>query len=151
VGEPANESHSRANATGVAGLRILVAEDVALNAEMLRYTLEQAGHTVHVVADGQQAIEAVGEAPFDMILMDVQMPVMDGLEATRAIRTGVGPQAAIPIVALTAYAAQEDLKSCLDAGMNDYLSKPLDRSKLHQVLARWGRPVHLESVLTASG
>jgi hypothetical protein len=70
--------------------------------------------------------------------MDVQMPVMDGLAATRAIRALDGPAAAVPIVALTAYASREDLRACLDAGMNDFLTKPLERAKLEEVLQRWG-------------
>jgi len=121
-----------------ARLRILVAEDVALNAEMLEATLRQAHHSVVVVPDGQQALEAVRGSPFDMVLMDVQMPVMDGLAATRAIRALDGPAAAVPIVALTAYASREDLRACLDAGMNDFLTKPLERAKLQDVLQRWG-------------
>jgi signal transduction histidine kinase/ActR/RegA family two-component response regulator len=149
--EPASQSRPPVDAPEVAALRILVAEDVALNAEMLQHTLQRAGHTVRVVADGERAVEAVGEAPFDLILMDVQMPVMDGLEATRAIRALSNSQAAIPIVALTAYASQDDLRACLDAGMNDYLTKPLDRSKLQAALARWGGAVHPGSVMTASG
>lgn len=120
------------------GLRVLVVEDVALNAEMLRATLEQSGHQVQVVSDGLQAVSAVGAAAYDIVLMDVQMPGMDGLEATRAIRRLEGPAARVPIVALTAYASREDLKACLDSGMNDFLTKPLERPKLQQVLTRWG-------------
>jgi|GEM_PF-726729 len=119
-------------------LRVLVAEDVALNAEVLQATLEQAKHIVHVVTDGQHAVDAVLDAPFDIVLMDVQMPVMDGLAATRAIRAMGGPAASIPIIALTAYASREDLKACLDAGMNDFLTKPLERAKLQRVLEHWG-------------
>ncbi|GHD39181.1 hypothetical protein GCM10017083_00740 [Thalassobaculum fulvum] len=121
-----------------AGLRILVAEDVPLNAEMLEVTLRQSNHSVLVVPDGQQAVDAVRGSPFDLVLMDVQMPVMDGLAATRAIRALDGPAAAVPIVALTAYASREDLRACLDAGMNDFLTKPLERAKLEEVLQRWG-------------
>jgi len=118
------------------GLRILVAEDVALNAEMLDATLTQAGHSVRVVRDGRAAVDAVAEEPFDIVLMDVQMPAMDGLAATRAIRGLADARAAVPIVALTAYASREDLKECLDAGMNDFLTKPLERAKLFETLRR---------------
>ncbi len=119
-------------------LRVLVAEDVALNAEMLQVTLEQAGHRVQVVADGRQAVDAVRGGAFDLVLMDVQMPEMDGIAATRAIRAMPAPLGAIPIVALTAYASRDDLRGCLDAGMNDFLTKPLERAKLIDALDRWG-------------
>lgn len=119
-------------------LRILVAEDVPLNAEMLQATLEQLGHTVRVAANGQEALDAVSVSALDVVLMDVQMPVMDGLEATRAIRRLPGPAAMVPIIALTAYASREDLKQCLDAGMNDFLTKPLEREKLREKLRLWG-------------
>jgi len=121
-----------------AALRVLVAEDVALNAEMLQVTLEQAGHRVQVVTDGRQAVDAVGGGAFDVVLMDVQMPEMDGIAATRAIRAMPAPDGAIPIIALTAYASRDDLRSCLDAGMNDFLTKPLERAKLIDALDRWG-------------
>lgn len=135
--DPSTVDPSTVGAAAAAGLRILVAEDMALNAEMLQFTLEQAGHTVRIVTNGQLAVDAVREDVFDIVLMDVQMPVMDGLAATRAIRESTGPTAAVPIVALTAYASHDDLKNCLDSGMNDFLTKPLERAKLHQVLARW--------------
>ena len=75
---------------------------------------------------------------FDVVLMDVQMPEMDGIAATRAIRAMPAPVGTVPIIALTAYASREDLKGCLDAGMNDFLTKPLERAKLVAALDRWG-------------
>ncbi|MBF0305850.1 MAG: response regulator, partial [Alphaproteobacteria bacterium] len=93
------------------------------------------GHAVSVVPDGLQAVAAVREREFDLVLMDVQMPVMDGLEATRAIRALGGPKASLPIIALTANALKQD--DCLAAGMNDFVPKPFNPHQLFSVLARW--------------
>src|SRR3546814_11579290 len=104
---------------------------------MLQAMLEQSGHSVRVVSDGRQAVDAVREAVFDIVLMDVEMPGMNGMAATRTIRRLGGTAAAIPIVALTAHASHADLAACLAAGMDDILNKPLERSKLRQALMRW--------------
>jgi len=109
--------------------RVLVAEDNDVNARLVYRLLSKAGHQVRVVPDGQAAIAALADAPWDIVLMDVQMPVMDGLEAARAIRALPG-FATIPIIALTAGAMCGDRERCLAAGMNDYLSKPLVASEV---------------------
>jgi signal transduction histidine kinase/CheY-like chemotaxis protein len=119
-------------------LRILLAEDNPVNRKVAVRLLEKQGHSVTAVADGQNAVEAVAHSQFDLVLMDVQMPLMNGFDATRAIRAheaGVGGH--IPIVALTAHAMHGDREICVDAGMDDYLSKPLQPRDLYAVLARW--------------
>ncbi|CUW41378.1 Putative signal transduction histidine kinase [Magnetospirillum sp. XM-1] len=116
-------------------LRILVAEDNPVNQQVALGLLRKLGHTVDVVGDGAEALEAVRLLPYDLVLMDVQMPEMDGLEATRAIRALNGPTARLPIVAMTANAMRGDDQMCFDAGMNGYISKPIDRRKLAEALA----------------
>ncbi|WP_173977006.1 hybrid sensor histidine kinase/response regulator [Magnetospirillum sp. LM-5] len=120
-------------------LRILVAEDNPVNQQVATGLLRKLGHFVDVASDGQEAVEAARSFPYDLILMDVQMPEMDGLEATRVIRGLPLPAAAIPIVAMTANAMQGDDQICLAAGMNGYISKPIDRTKLIELLARYAQ------------
>jgi CheY-like chemotaxis protein/HPt (histidine-containing phosphotransfer) domain-containing protein len=120
--------------------RILVAEDNVTNQQVVRGLLRKLGLLrVDVVANGAEAVRALSEAPYDLVLMDVQMPVLDGLEATQQIRS---PESRVldrrvPVIALTAYALREDRQRCLDAGMDDYLSKPVDARGLREVLDRW--------------
>jgi protein-histidine pros-kinase len=104
--------------------------------------LERDGHTVTLAANGREAVEAVRGGEFDLVLMDVQMPEMDGLDATREIRRVEAQRgrAAIPIIALTAHALATDRDRCLEAGMNDYVSKPLQRSDLVAAMRRVLRP-----------
>jgi PAS domain S-box-containing protein len=122
-------------------VRILLAEDNAINQKVALRTLERLGYHADVVDDGQAALDALGTGRFDLVLMDVQMPVLDGMAATRVIRD---PSSAVldhsvPVVALTAHARPEDRRACLAAGMDDYLSKPLQPDKLAATLARWVR------------
>jgi signal transduction histidine kinase/CheY-like chemotaxis protein len=116
-------------------LRVLVAEDNLVNQQVIGLMLERLGHRPDIVANGAEAVEAVTSAPYDLVLMDVQMPEMDGLEATRRIRRDV-PAARQPrIVALTASALHEDRERCRAAGMDDHLAKPLRREELTEALA----------------
>jgi signal transduction histidine kinase/ActR/RegA family two-component response regulator len=115
-------------------LRILVAEDNRVNQMVIRQTLVDLGHDVEVVRSGVEVLEALQRQEYSLVLMDLQMPEMDGVEATRRIRAGSGPQPWI--VALTANAFHEDRTQCLAAGMNDYLSKPLRVDELRAALAR---------------
>jgi signal transduction histidine kinase/CheY-like chemotaxis protein len=119
-------------------LRILVAEDNDVNQILINAVLTRLGHVVHLVADGQLAVEAVRRGDYDLVLMDLQMPGMDGMEATQAIRALGGAQAGLPIVAMTANAFEEDRQACLAAGMDDYIAKPIDMAQLARVLARRG-------------
>lgn len=121
-------------ATGIKG-KILVAEDNPINQEMALRQLQKLGYKVTLVINGAAAVEAVGQADFDLILMDCQMPVMDGFEATAQIRQL--PKERIPIVAMTANAMQGDREACLAAGMDDYLPKPVNLHQLEQKLAHW--------------
>ncbi len=116
--------------------RILVVEDNKVNQAVTQGLLKKLGYTAEIVADGQAAIQKAGTETFHLLLMDVQMPGISGLEATRAIRalpTGQG----VPIVALTASATAEDREDCLKAGMDDYVSKPISLEALRTVLERW--------------
>ena len=121
-----------------AALSILLAEDNAVNQRLAVSLLERAGHRVQVAANGKLALEAVQNDRYDVILMDIQMPEMDGIEATRQIRQLEGPAAKTPIIAMTANAMKGDDQICLDAGMDDYLAKPVDRHKLYDLVEKWG-------------
>lgn len=119
-------------------LRVLLAEDNAVNQTVGRLMLTKLGHHVDVVGDGRQAVEAVQRAPYDLVLMDIHMPVMDGLEATRAIRERpAGSLARQPrILAMTASSAAEDREACTRAGMDGYLLKPVRLDQLAQAVAQ---------------
>lgn len=121
-------------------LRILLAEDDQTNRRVAAKVLERAGHRVDLANDGSEAVEAVRRQPYDLVLMDLQMPVMNGLEAARAIRSLPGAEAAVPIIAITASTLGQDVKDCLAAGMNDFMTKPLARDRLIAVIAHWARP-----------
>lgn len=114
--------------------RVLLAEDNPVNALLARTLLTRHGCTVEVVTDGQQAVEAAARSPFDIIILDLRMPVLDGLSAARRIRGATGPSARAPIVALTADAAEEDRLAALAAGMDHFLTKPLEPQRLTSLL-----------------
>jgi signal transduction histidine kinase/ActR/RegA family two-component response regulator len=116
-------------------LRVLVAEDNQTNRQILAAYLAIGGHSAHMVANGVEALAAVEEAEFDLVLMDVQMPLMDGLTATRRIRALPGPASALPIVALTANAMHGDRERCLAAGMTEYVAKPVSLDALYAAIA----------------
>jgi len=120
-------------------VRILLAEDNITNQQVALAILKRLGVSADAVANGKEAIISLATIPYDLVLMDMQMPVMDGLEATRLIRN---PQSAvkehaIPIIAMTANAMQGDRERCLEAGMNDYISKPVSPKKIVEALEKW--------------
>jgi len=127
----------------VASLRVLVVEDNLVNQRLLLALLERFGHGDHVdVANhGGEALEHLNRATYDIVFMDVQMPVMDGFECTRRIRQGEGGAGhrAIPIIAVTAGAMRGDREKCFEAGMDDYLSKPIASSGLKTILEQVAR------------
>ena len=128
----------------ISPLRVLVADDVATNQLVARRLIENLGHEVDVVANGIETVEAVTSGVYDAVFMDVRMPEMDGLTATRKIRELDQAAANIPIIAMTANATNEDVRACIQAGMNDYVSKPVNKGKIHQVLQRLFAAENLE-------
>ncbi|KQP18415.1 hypothetical protein ASF43_11465 [Pseudorhodoferax sp. Leaf267] len=140
---PVPQERARPQLSRTAGARILLAEDNPVNQEVAVQLLEAAGVTVEVAADGEEALQMALSRPYDLVLMDMQMPRMDGLEATRRMRQEP-TLAHLPIVAMTANAFPEDRQACLDAGMNDHLAKPVDPRVLQAALVRW-LPAPLES------
>ncbi len=118
-------------------LQILLAEDSLVNQKLAVGLLEKYGHTVDVVGDGRAALAAVESQCYDLVLMDIQMPEMDGLEATRAIRAREGQRGGhLPIVAMTAHAMKGDRERCLEAGMDSYVAKPIRAKELFDTIAR---------------
>ncbi|EXI67429.1 MAG: Signal transduction histidine-protein kinase BarA [Candidatus Accumulibacter adjunctus] len=138
--EPA-EAEGRMIASSFAGRRVLVAEDDPVNAEVTRATLMHFGVDVVLVLvpDGERAVAEHARQPFDLVLMDCQMPAMDGFEATRRIREREQRRGSqrTPVVALTAHAMAGYRDECLQAGMDDYLAKPFEATALRQILGRW--------------
>jgi PAS domain S-box-containing protein len=118
-----------------AGRHVLLVEDNPINQEVAGELLSCVGLSVDVASDGQQAVQQALTQHYDLVLMDVQMPIMDGLQATRAIRAQLG--GALPIIAMTANAFDEDRAACLAAGMNDHIGKPVDPQRLYSVLLHW--------------
>lgn len=132
--------HGEGCKPGADALNVLVAEDNELNATLTRMMVERAGHVPHMVESGVEALDAMqAEEPdtFDIIFMDLHMPLMDGYEATRQIRQLEGLRGDLPIIALTANVMAEDRKACLEAGMDDYLAKPVDPADLAAMLEKW--------------
>ncbi len=120
--------------------RILIVEDNAVNLEIARAGLEHAGYLVFTAVNGFEALSIVAGESFDLVLMDCQMPELDGYDASRAIRETeriAGSTFRLPIIALTANAMTGDREQCLLAGMDDYLGKPFSRAELLAVIARW--------------
>jgi two-component system, sensor histidine kinase and response regulator len=129
-------------------LRVLVAEDDESNQEVFRIMLERRGYSVRVVGDGRQALAALDEESFDLLLLDVRMPEVDGWQVVESLRIGEGEnpgRGRLPVIALTAMAQKSDRARCMQAGMDEYLSKPLRFAELYatldRVLARQGSAV----------
>jgi len=124
---------------GLPPLHLLLVEDHRINAMVVQAILDKFGHSIELAVNGLEAIHAISSRPpghFQAVLMDMQMPEMDGLEATRAIRRMKGPRSAVPIIAMTANAFSSDVEHCMQAGMNGYLSKPVDPAALFAELRR---------------
>lgn len=121
------------------GTKVLVAEDNPVNQKVVLRMLSKLGYQAHAVVNGAEALRALTEQPYDLVLMDCQMPVMDGYQAAAEIRNLEGSLRGIPIIALTANAMQGDREKCIEAGMDDYLSKPIDRSTLAAMLDYWAK------------
>jgi CheY-like chemotaxis protein/HPt (histidine-containing phosphotransfer) domain-containing protein len=136
VAEPIPSSQPHVGRRG----RILVVDDAEMNREIARTFLASAGHEVDTVEDGSEAIRAVQGSAYDLILMDVHMPVMDGLRATQAIRGMSGRAAATPILALTANVLPQELMRFREAGMNDRIGKPFSREELLSRVDEWLTP-----------
>ncbi|HEX7640684.1 MAG TPA: response regulator [Burkholderiaceae bacterium] len=124
---------------GYAGMHILLAEDNEVNQRVAGTLLKKAGHRVTIAGDGRQAAELAARENFDVVLMDMHMPEMDGIEATRAIRALPAPASQVPIVALTAAGASSDIQTCLEAGMNYFLVKPFRMERLDAILGEMRR------------
>jgi CheY-like chemotaxis protein/HPt (histidine-containing phosphotransfer) domain-containing protein len=135
--EPTPTSKAKAS-----GLRLLVVDDVAVNQKLLKIQLIKMGFTVDVANDGQQAFDAVKEQNYACVLMDCDMPKVDGYEATAMIRSLPGDKGKVPIIAVTAYDREGDKQKCLDCGMNDYVTKGSHEEDLRQSLEKW---LHVES------
>jgi CheY-like chemotaxis protein len=123
----------------IRGARILVVEDNPINQQVAREFLEREGFKVFIANNGRQCLAAVEQHVFDLVLMDLHMPEMDGFEATRALRLEAR-YAQLPIVAMTAAAMEKDRTACLAAGMNDHLAKPIDHRDLTRILIKWIKP-----------
>lgn len=120
-------------------LTIMLVEDNPVNQMLARTLLSRWGHAVQLAENGQQAVDLFPGTHWDLILMDIQMPVMGGLEATRLIRTMETGSRHTPIIAVTANATPADQQACQDAGMDDFLTKPLSTSALKEILTRHGQ------------
>jgi CheY-like chemotaxis protein len=118
-------------------IKILVAEDNPMIRLLIAKLLKKRGQVADIVVNGREAVAAAAHEFYDLILMDMQMPEMDGISATAAIRGLSGPQRLVPIIALTGNALVGQRESCLAAGMNDYLSKPFEAPDFHAVIDRW--------------
>jgi len=137
AGDDQSESPDEPDVAKSDSLRVLLVEDNAVNQMLAMAILKKAGHRVDLAADGVEAVEAAGNNLYDVVLMDIQMPNMDGLEATRRIRAMDDPKLAnVHIVAITANALLGDRETCLSAGMNDYLPKPIDQKRLLGALSQ---------------
>ena len=135
-----------ADGTATPPRRVLLAEDDAVNRKMTRRLLEKMGHETDTASTGREVLAALDQQAYDVVLMDVHMPEMDGLEATRRLREETAPEAQPYVIALTASVMKEDRARCREAGMDAFLSKPVRRAELARALARPRRRVEEGSV-----
>jgi PAS domain S-box-containing protein len=133
--QPAVQTKPTPSQTGLRPLNVLLAEDNKINQKFALALLAKGGHKVHVAENGHQAVDALRHGDYDVILMDIQMPELDGIQATKQIRAFPPPKSAIPIIALTAHALSGAREEYIAAGMNDYISKPVDQAILLSKLA----------------
>jgi two-component system sensor histidine kinase/response regulator len=142
-----NERHRKevSDSADATGIRVLLVEDNEMNQQVATELLESAGAVVTIANHGGEAVNILTAKeeppPFDVVFMDMQMPVMDGLTATKLLRSKPYLQK-LPIIAMTAHALVEERQRCLDAGMNDHVSKPIDPDVLFATLMRWAKPHH---------
>jgi PAS domain S-box-containing protein len=127
------------NEKNFSGFSALLAEDNSINQKVVSRMLEKAGFRVDIAENGSIAVERFGKGDYDVVFMDIQMPEMDGFEATKTIRRIEGDDSHTVIIAMTAHAFKEDRERCLEAGMDDYISKPFDAAQLFSVLGKWLR------------
>jgi CheY-like chemotaxis protein len=139
AGHPASSTEPFISESARRRIRILVAEDNPVNQKVAQAMLRKMGLHADVVANGQEAVNALRIMPYDLVLMDCQMPEMDGFEATRSIRQGGAKvlNAEIPVIAMTAFTMRGDREKCIQAGMSDFISKPVQQKELTELLARW--------------
>jgi CheY-like chemotaxis protein len=135
--DPPGPQASKDSSSAFAGAKILVAEDNPVNQELAAAMLRSLGCGVEIVENGHQVLESIARESYDLILMDCQMPDMDGYETTRRIRSRPSADHQVPIVALTAHALDEDRQKCVEAGMDDYLSKPFSQQQLASAIGPW--------------
>lgn len=138
-----------ARLAALSGAHILLVEDNDINQEVGRALLEEAGFVVDIAENGEIALHMVAATSYDLVLMDMQMPVMDGITATRELRK-IERLTNLPIVAMTANAMEQDRRKCMDAGMNDFLVKPIDPPEMWAMLLRWVKPRSSKAQLASS-
>lgn len=146
---PAEFTNALALSAGPA--RVLIAEDHPVNQQVVRSQVEKLGYQSEVVSNGREALLALNREAYALVLMDCQMPVMDGLAATAAIRQLTAPACHTPIIAVTANAMRGEREKCLAAGMNDYLSKPFKHQELAEIIQRWVKPAQPPEPQVVSG
>jgi two-component system, sensor histidine kinase and response regulator len=130
-------------------LKIMLAEDLPANQKLMAHILQRRGHTVEVADNGMQALDLMRRSKFDLALLDVEMPLMDGVQVTTAIRAlEQGSRAHLPIVAMTAHALREDRERYLRAGMDAYLAKPFDTRQFVEIVEQFGRQTPPQSACT---
>lgn len=137
-GSESEDQSNQAISTIPASRRVLVVEDTPANQKVVQAMLRKRGHNVSIANNGREAIDKLAIESFDVVLMDVQMPTMDGYQATAMIReSGDEATASVPIIAMTAHAMKGDADRCIEAGMNDYISKPIDSHRLIELVETW--------------